>query len=115
MALFDNPPHRITSYTVAESRDSGGGTTYTYTAAQAAIPCSIDTASASEQLMFGQMGMVVTHKIGILSSAITTVITRGMKVVADDTGLAFHVRGISSGRTYGTVPPFTYLFAEQVL
>ncbi len=115
MALHDNPPHRITTYTVAPSRDAGGGTVLTYTAAQSALPCSIDTASASEQLMFGQQGMLVTHKIGILTSAITTAVTRGMKAVADDTGLAFHVEGIAAGRAYGTIPAFTYLFCSQVL
>lgn len=115
MALYDNPPHRVTSYTVVSSTDGGGGVTLTYTAAQAAIPCSINTASASEREIFAQMGQVVTHTIAILSSAITTPIVRGMKVVADDTSLSFHVEGISAGRSYGSIPAFTYLHCSQQL
>ena len=115
MALHHNPPHRVTSHTVVSSTDGGGGVTLTYTAAQSAIPCSINTASASERVLFAQQGMVVTHTIAILSSAITTPIVRGMKVVADDTGLSFHVNGISAGRSYGNIPAFTYLHCEQQL
>lgn len=115
MALYDSPPHLITTYTSAAARDAGGGEVITYTAAQAALPCSIDTAGASEQLLFAQQGIVVTHKIGILTSAITTPITRGMKVVTDDRSESYHVRGISAGRSYGNIPPFTYLYAEQIL
>ena len=115
MALHDNPPHRVTTYTVASSRDTGGGTTLTYTAADSALPCSIDTAGASERETFGQQGIVVTHKIGILTSAITTAVVRGMKVVADDTAKAYHVNGISAGRAYGSIPAFTYLFVAEQL
>jgi hypothetical protein len=115
MALHDNPPHRVTTYTSDASRDLGGGTAITYTAAQAALPCSIDTASASERELFAQQGIVVTHKIGILTAAITTAIVRGMKVVTNDRSESYHVRGISAGRTYGSIPPFTYLFVEQQL
>ena len=115
MALHHNPPHRVHSYTVGSSRDTGGGTDLTYTLAQSSIPCSINTASATERELFGQQGIVVTHTIGILTSAITTAITRGMKVVATDTSKAFHVHGISAGRKYGTIPAFTYLHCEEQL
>ena len=47
MALYDSPPHSVTSYTLTTSRDAGGGASYTYTSAQSAIPCSINTSSAS--------------------------------------------------------------------
>ena len=113
MALHDNPPHRVTTYTVASSRDTGGGTTLSYTAADSALPCSIDTAGASERETFGQQGIVVTHKIGILTSAITTAVVRGMKVVTDDRSESYHVRGVSAGRSYGSIPAFTYLFCEM--
>lgn len=115
MALHDNPPHRITTYTSEAARDLGGGTVITYTAADSALPCSIDTASAGEQTLFAQQGIVVTHKIGILTSAITTTIVRGMKVVTDDRSESYHVNGISAGRAYGGVPALTYLFVEQQL
>ena len=115
MALHDSPPHSVNTYTVESSRDSGGGTVLSYTLAQSALACSIDTAGASEQLLFAQQNIVVTHKIGVLTSAITTPITRGMKVVTADRGESYHVRGISPGRSYGGVPPFTYLFCELQL
>jgi molybdopterin synthase catalytic subunit len=114
MALHDNPPHRVTTYTsVTDNDDGGGGTALTFTTAQSALPCSIDTASASERELFAQQGIVVTHKIGILTSAITTAIVRGMKVVTDDRSESYHVRGISAGRSYGSIPAFTYLFCEM--
>lgn len=109
MPLYNNPPHRCTSYTLVTSRDAGGGTVNTFTAAQSAIPCSINTASANEVELYAQMGIKVSHTIAVLSSALTTAITRGMKVVADDNAAAFHVQGIRSGRSYGGVPAFTYL------
>ena len=115
MPLYDNPPHRVTTYTSEASRDAAGGTVVTYTAAQAALPCSIDTAGAGEREIFAQQGVVVTHKIGVLTSKITTAIVRGMKVVTDDRSESYHVRGISAGRSYGSVPAFTYLFCEQIL
>jgi hypothetical protein len=115
MALYDNPPHRVTTYTSDASRDAGGGTVVTWTAAQSGLPCSINTASASEREIFAQMGIVVTHTIGVLTSAITTPVVRGMKVVTGDRTESYHVRGISAGRAYGNVPAFTYLFCEQQL
>ncbi len=115
MALHDNPPHSVTTYTVVSSTDAGGGVALTYTAAQTGLKCSINTASASEQERFAQMGQVVTHTIGILTSAITTAIVRGMKVVTTDRSESYHVKGIAAGRSYGNVPAFTYLFCEQVL
>jgi hypothetical protein len=115
MALYSYPPHRVTSHTVTTSRDAGGGTTYTFASAQSAIPCSINTAGASEVERYAQQGITVTHTVAMLSSAITTAIVRGMKVVTDDTSVAFHVKGIRSGRAYGGLPALTYLDCEQQL
>ncbi len=115
MALHTNPPHAVTTYTVTSSTDSGGGVSLTYASAQSAVACSINTAGASERELFAQQGVVVTHTIGFLTATLTTALSRGMKFVADDTGLAFHVRGISHGRSYGGVPAFTYAYCEQQL
>lgn len=115
MALFDNPPHAVSTYTGAPTRDGGGGTTLTYTLAQAAVPCSINTASASERELFLQDGIVVTHTVAFLAAALTTPLARGMKLVAGDTSATFHVKGISAGRAYGGVPAFTYAYCEQQL
>lgn len=114
MPLWDNPPHLVTSYTVDVSR-TGGGTTLSYTSAQSSIPCSINTASASEVALYAQQNIVVTHTVAFLSAALTTSVTRGMKLVAGDTSLAFYVKGIRSGRAYGGVPAMTYCDCEQVL
>jgi len=84
MALYDSPPHRVAIYSVASATDSGGGTTLSYTLKQSAVPCSINTASASEREMFAQQQIVVTHTIAFKSSAITTSLVRGDKIVAAD-------------------------------
>lgn len=117
MALFDNPPHRITIYgPVTSSADSGGGTVLTYgTTRQAAVPCSINTLSGAEAELFQQQGLTVTHVIGIRSAALTAAVARGDKAVADDTGETFIINGIRAGRGYGNTPAFTYLQVESQL
>ena len=115
MALYDSPPHRVAIYSVASATDSGGGTTLSYTLKQSAVPCSINTMSASEREQFAQQQIVVTHTIAFKSSAITTSLVRGDKIVAADDGGSYHVRGIRSGRAYGSVPAFTYADVEQQL
>jgi hypothetical protein len=116
MALYDAPPpHSVTTYTVSVSRDAGGGTSLSYSSAQAAVPCSINTASASEREIFAQQGIVVTHTVGFLASVLTTALTRGMKLVTSDTSESYHVRGISKGRAYGNIPAFVYAYCEQQL
>lgn len=114
MALFDAPPHTVTTYTVVSGTDSGGGVTLTYTAAQSGLKCSINTAGSSTVLQYAQSQIRVTHTVAVLSSSITTAITRGMKLT-ESGGLSFEVRGIRSGRAYGNVPAFTYLDCEQLL
>ena len=52
MALYSSPPHQVTTYTSEASRDLGGGTVVTFTAAQTDLKCSINTASASEREIF---------------------------------------------------------------
>lgn len=117
MALHDNPPMRVTIYgPPTAARDGGGGEAVTWpTVRQAAVPCSIDTAGGTDRLVFSQMGMFVTHRIGILTSALSSDVARGDKVVADDTGDTFIVHGISKGRSYGNIPGFTYLSVESQL
>lgn len=115
MALHDDPPHSVNTYTVVSSADNGGGTTLTYTLAQSAVPCSINTASANEQQLFAQQGIVVTHTVGFLASKLTTELTRGMKLVTADRSESYHVRGISKGRDYGSIPTFVYAYCEQQL
>lgn len=117
MALHDNPPHRITIYgPPTAARDAGGGETITWgTTRQAAAPASINTASASTRELFAQQGIVVSHTIGLLTATLTSDVARGDKVTADDTGDTYIIRGISKGRAYGGIPPFTYLQVEQQL
>lgn len=113
--LYDSPTHAVTSYTLATARDAGGGTTYTYSSAQAAIPCIINTASASTQELFAQQGIRVTHTVAFLASAVTTTLVRGMKLVADDTSVSLHVEGIRQGRAYGNIPAMVYADCSQIL
>lgn len=115
MALHDNPPHAVNTYTVASGTDAGGGTSLTYTLAQSNVACSIDTASATEVEMFAKKEIVVTHKVAFLTSILSPALSEGMKLVTSDRSETYHVRGISSGRQYGSIPPFTYAFCEQDL
>jgi hypothetical protein len=115
MALFDNPPHTINLLSASSSRDSGGGTSVSYTSAQTSVPCSINTASASEKQLFAQTGQEVSHTIAILASALTTVPERDWKAVSDDRSENFHVVGVRYGRSYGGVPAFVYLTVNQQL
>lgn len=113
MPLWDSPPHAVNVQSVASGTDAGGGTTLTYTTEQSAAPCSINTADSSTRELFAQQGVVVTHTVAFLSSALTTALARGMKLVATDTGASLHVMGISAGRAYGNVPAFTYAHCEE--
>jgi hypothetical protein len=115
MALFDAPPHACATYSVDTARDAGGGETLTYTLVQSGVPCSINTASANTQDLYAQSQIRVTHTVGFLSSALTTAITRGFKLVAADTGASFKVEGIRAGRAYGRAPAFTYCDCSELL
>lgn len=112
--IWDDPPHTCSTYTVASSTDTGGGTGLTYTVAQSGIKCLINTASASTVDMYAADQIQVSHTIGIKSSLLSTAVTRGMKVVADD-GLSYHIEGIRTGRRFMAIPPFTYLDCRQLL
>jgi len=114
MALHDNPPHRVNTYTVASSADQGGGTALSYTLADSSLKCSINTASSSEREMFSQSQQIVTHTVAFLTSAITTPLVRGMKLVATDNSISLHVLGISAGRAYGSIPAFTTAYCESI-
>lgn len=115
MPLYDSPPHRVTTYNVTSGTDTGGGTSLSYAAAQSSVPCSINTASASERDLFAQSNIVVTHTVAFLTATLTTQLTPGMKLVTTDRSESYHVHGISRGRAYGTVPAFTYAHCEQIL
>jgi hypothetical protein len=114
---YDNPSHRVSSYTSEPSRDGGGGTELTYTLAQSAIPVSINTASANTIALYGQSAILVTHTIGVLGSYITTALTPGMKFVTDDRTESYLFRGIRKGRASpsGSIPALTYIDVEQIL
>jgi hypothetical protein len=112
--LPDDPPHRCTSYSVATARDTGGGTTITYTLAQADIPCSINTLSSATQREYGQDQVTVTHCVGVLAAYLTTPITRGMKLV-DDRGSTYRVEGIRLGRAYGGISQLFYADCVEIL
>jgi hypothetical protein len=115
MALFDSPPHAISLFTATSSRDAGGGTTTTYTLAQSAVPCSVNTASASTQELFAQQNIRVDVTVAFLASALTTALTRGMKLIASDTSQSLHVEGISTGRSYGSIPSLVYAHCSIIL
>jgi hypothetical protein len=117
MPRWDNPPHAVTIYgPPTTARDAGGGETITWgTTRQAAVPCLINTASASTQELFAQQGIVVTHTIGIKSDVLTSAVARGDKVTADDNSATYHVEGIRAGRAVGNIPAFTYLECRQIL
>ena len=115
--LYTNPRHRISSYTSEPTRDDGGGTVLTYTVAQSAIPCSINTASANTIRLYAQSAISVTHTVGFLASVVTTDLTPGMKLVADDTGESYRIQGIRKGRAApnNSIPAFVYADVDQLL
>ena len=115
MALHDSPPHAVTLHSATSSTDAGGGVGITYTSAQSAVGCSIATASSDVRELFAQSGIVVTHTIAFLASALTTVPLRGWTAITDDRSESFHIRGIRYGRSYGSIPSFVYLDCEQQL
>lgn len=114
--LYHNPPHTCSHFAPAgHTRDSAGGTTLTYpgSATQADVPCSINTAGASEVERYAQDGIVVTHTVAFLGRVLTSALVRGSKLTSGSS--SFHVRGIRTGRAYGGVPAFTYADCEEVL
>jgi hypothetical protein len=115
MALFDNPPHRVSLSRGPTSEDSAGGVNIDYTIAQADIPCIINTASASTVQMYAQEQMPVSMTIGIKSSVLATTPQPGWKATTDDTGRTAKIVGIRSGRPMGTIPALTYLDVSQFL
>lgn len=115
MALYDSPPHRVATYSVTAARDAGGGETLTYTLVQSGVPASISTASAATQELFAQQGIRVSLTAAFLASVLTTALTRGMKLVAADSGASFHVEGIRTGRAYGPIPAFVYADCSELL
>lgn len=119
MALYDAPTHRVTLYSTtagitAATRDTGGGTALTYTSAQAAVPCLINTISANEQLRYAQVQVIVTHTIAFLSSVLTVTLAQEWKIVDDDTGDTYRIKGLRKGRQQGGIPAFTYADVEEL-
>lgn len=112
MPLWSNPPHRADVYTAASGVDAGGGSTQVYTLSQSSVPCSVNTASSSEVERFSQPNQTVSHTVALLSSALTTPLVRGVKLVCD--GVSYHVHGISAGKQYGGVPAFTTAYCESL-
>lgn len=116
MELWLNAPHTCDIYTSASGTDAGGGTTLTYTIAQSSVPCSINSASASEQLRFAQQNQVVTHTVAFLSEVLNVTLTPGMKLVGQD-GESLHIKGINTGFAYAEldIPALTYCYCESLL
>ena len=112
--LWDYAPHTCSVYSCASGRDEGAGVTLTYTLAQSDVPCSINSASASEQERFAQVNQVVTHTVGFKSSVLTVTLTPGMKLVGQD-GESLHIKGINTGFSWGPVPALTYCYCESLL
>jgi hypothetical protein len=113
--IWDNPTHRITLQSVASGSDTGAGVSLTYSTEQSNVPALINTASATERELFAQQGMICTHTIGLLASALTSIPERGWKVMTDDRSESFHVLGIRHGRRFMQIPSFVYLDCEQQL
>lgn len=115
--LYTNPRHRVSSYTVSSSRDAGGGTELTYTLAQAAIPCSINTASASTVQLYMQSNIRVSVTVGFLASTLTTTLTPGMKLVSDDTSETLRIEGIRQGRAApnNSIPALVYADCSVII
>lgn len=113
MAIWHNAPHTCTTYSMVSGTDAGGGVSLTPAVVQSSVKCLVNTASASEQERFAQQNQVVTHTVSFLSSVLTTPLTRGMKLVTS-TGVTLHVRGISVGQAFRSIPSFVYAYCESL-
>lgn len=115
MAIYDNPPHRVSVFGLTTGT-SGGAATHAFAAGQTAVPCLISTASASEAMVYAQRGNIrVTHCVSFKASALTAALTPGSKLVADDTGVNYHVHGTRRGRQMGNIPALDYADCEELL
>lgn len=117
MSLLDSLTHTVTiKGPPTATRDSSGGTNNTWPVTKLAnVPCIINTASSSEVERFAQMGMQVSHTVSFRTSALTTAMARGDKIIADDTSENYHVEGISAGRAMGGIEAFVYAHCSQLL
>lgn len=115
MALYDDPPHRITLSRAPTSKDSAGGVNIAYVVAQADVPCIINTASANTVEMYAQQAIPVALTIGILSEVLTATPQPGWKAVTDWNGKSAKIQGIRSGLAMGSIPELTYLDCSQFL
>jgi hypothetical protein len=119
MLLWDRPAHRCALYSVASSRDGGGGTTLTYTLEQSAIPCSVNTSGANESELFGQQNQSVSHTVGIRSEVLNVTPVPGWKIVVADLSISLHIEGIRRGRTppsgLGLLPAVYYFACRELL
>src|ERR1044071_8427105 len=112
--IWDKPQHRTSISSLATVTDAGGGTGNVFTVVASALPCLINTASASEVELFAQQNIRVTHCIGYKASAMSVTLVRGMKITADDTGDTYHVHGIRKGRAFMGIPAFVYADVEHL-
>jgi len=117
MPLWDDPPMTVGIYSLTTARDAGGGQAFTYTLAQSACPCLINTSSASTSLQFAQQNIRVSMTVSFQASDITATLTRGMKLVASDTGLSLKIEGIRQGRAYDDLdmPALVYADCSELL
>lgn len=115
MALYDDPEHAVNTYSLASGQDAGGGNTANFTLVDAAVGCTINTASASTVEMYAQENIKVSHTVSFLLETLGTPLSRGMKLVATDTGGSLHVEGIRKGRAQGGIPAFLYADCSELL
>jgi hypothetical protein len=115
VALWSNPPHRVSTYRPTVSDDGGGGDAVAFALVQAAVKCLINTASASTVEMYAADQIRVSHTVAFKASALTTALARGMKLVADDTSESLHVEGIRTGRAMGSIPALIYADCSSIL
>lgn len=113
--LWQHPPHRVSVQRPTAGRDSGGGTTVTYTTVQAGVPCSIATLASAEVARFGALPVRVTHTVAFAAAALSVTLLPGDVLVTDDTGDRYRIQGLRSGRAYGTIPAIVYAECEQLL
>lgn len=113
--LWHRPPHRVSVLRPIAGRDSGGGTTVSYTTVQSAVPCSISSLDSDEIARFAMADVRVTHTVAVAAAYLSVTVMPGDVLVADDTGDRYRIQGLRRGRAYGHIPAMVYATCEQIL
>lgn len=109
MPLFDNPPHVADVMKPATGTDAGGGVLVTFTVRTPNVRGILNRASSTEQLLYAQQGMTVSHTFVTRDNSAQ----RGDKLRYGTRSL--HIVGIVTNDPIGNIPAHTRLVLSEQL